>query len=338
MHIGFFNYYEIYNNNRMFQDSSSPIGDDLIYPMVYLGRRLRELGHTVSTIDIGDLKSFDMIFFLDLPDHRNRYLKKLIDMKFDNLNLILLESPIIRPKNWDPKNHASFRKIFTWDDRWVDNKRYFRFFLPNKIPNDIIIDPSKKSKFCTMISGNKYVSSPLELYTERIKAIRWFEENHPEDFDLYGFGWERYLFTGRFSILNRLDFLRSFLKPNYISYRGSIKSKKNVLQNYKFSICYENALNINGYITEKIFDCLFSGCVPIYLGAPDITTHIPENAFIDMRRFDDYDDLYAFIKNMPNDIYLDYLANIQDLFRSGRLYPFSAECFADTIISHLNRY
>jgi hypothetical protein len=42
-----------------------------------------------------------------------------------------------------------------------------------------------------------------------------------------------------------------------------VDSKKNTLEKYKFSICYENARDIPGYITEKIFDCFFAGCVPI---------------------------------------------------------------------------
>ena len=52
-------------------------------------------------------------------------------------------------------------------------------------------------------------------------------------------------------------------------------------KNISFAICYENARDIPGYITEKIFDCFFAGCVPIYWGgAPNVTDHIPANTFI----------------------------------------------------------
>jgi hypothetical protein len=60
------------------------------------------------------------------------------------------------------------------------------------------------------------------------------------------------------------------------------------LEKYKFSICYENARDTPGYITEKIFDCFFAGCVPIYWGANNITDHIPKECFIDKRDFEDY--------------------------------------------------
>ena len=41
------------------------------------------------------------------------------------------------------------------------------------------------------------------------------------------------------------------------------KYKNKWLSNYKFNICCE-AIIENGYITEKIFECLLAGCIPIY--------------------------------------------------------------------------
>ncbi|MBA7551029.1 hypothetical protein ES705_43562 [subsurface metagenome] len=108
-----------------------------------------------------------------------------------------------------------------------------------------------------MIAGHKFNSHPLELYSERVKAIRWFEENHPEDFDLYGIGWDKYCFKGMLSRLNRFNTLRKLFKLKYPSYKGPIKSKREIYKKYKFAICYENARDISGYMTEKIFDCFF---------------------------------------------------------------------------------
>lgn len=42
--------------------------------------------------------------------------------------------------------------------------------------------------------------------------------------------------------------------------------KEKFLSNYKFNICVENSLG-EGYITEKIFESIASGCIPIYWGA-----------------------------------------------------------------------
>jgi hypothetical protein len=42
-------------------------------------------------------------------------------------------------------------------------------------------------------------------------------------------------------------------------------NKTAYLQQYKFNICPENSIG-NGYVTEKLFQALYSGCIPIYHG------------------------------------------------------------------------
>ncbi len=126
-----------------------------------------------------------------------------------------------------------------------------------------------------------------------------------------------------------------FLRPRYRTYKGTVKSKNEVLRRYKFAICYENARDIPGYITEKIFDCFFAGCVPIYLGAPNVTAHIPSETFIDKRNFRTYEELYRYIKDMPDAEYIDYLDAIKNFVLSDKIYPFSAECFAETLVREL---
>lgn len=335
MYIGFFNYYEIYNKNKMFTNVTGPIGDDLSYSSVYLGQCLRKQGHRINTIDMDNVENFDAILFMDFPTFKNKYFKQLVNNKFKNLYLLLWESEVVRQDNWDIENHKYFKKIFTWNDEFVDNKKYFKINFSSKIPTNLNFDLDKKKKFCTMIAGHKFKSHPLELYTERTKAIRWFEQNHPEDFDLYGIGWDRYFFKDALSKLNKLKFLAKLFKPKYPQYKGSVKSKKETYKEYKFSICYENVRDIPGYITEKIFDCFFAGCVPVYLGAPNITEHIPQDTFIDKRNFNTYDELYSYLKDMPEQEYIGYLNAIKNFIKSDKIYPFSAECFAEKIVNEI---
>ena len=44
-----------------------------------------------------------------------------------------------------------------------------------------------------------------------------------------------------------------------------VADKHEWLQNYKFNLCFENAI-FPGYLTEKLFDAYNAGCVPIYWG------------------------------------------------------------------------
>ena len=85
MKIGFFNYYREYNNNRMFQDPSATIGDDLVYPTVYLAQYAEQKDIEVATIDCGKLESFDSIVFVEFPGFKNNYFRQLVSNKFENL-------------------------------------------------------------------------------------------------------------------------------------------------------------------------------------------------------------------------------------------------------------
>jgi len=316
-----------YLNNKQF-DISDKIRDNCLYMFYLLKKKFKENGIDLSTQDINPPLESKFIIYNEMP--------KVKDVFPDQNNyLLIFECKVVRPDNWNMENHKYFKKIFTWNDEFVDNKRYFKINYAHKIPENVDFDLSKKNKLCTMIAGHKFKSHPLELYTERVKAIRWFEQNHPEDFDLYGIGWNKYYFKGILSKLNRFNTLRKLLKLRYPSYKGPVESKKEIYKKYKFAICYENARDIPGYITEKIFDCFFAGCVPVYWGAPNITEHIPSNTFIDKRNFKTYEELYSYLKNMPDKEYLDYLDAIKNFIKSDKIYPFSAECFAETLSNEI---
>lgn len=320
-----------YTNNNLFDINNRILNrDNCLYHYYLLREEFRKNGIDLSTADINSPFDSDLVIYSDMP-------QKMPSLdQMEKSFLIINESELIKPKNWDLKKHKYFKKIFTWNDSFVDNKKYFKVntfpvMWDNKFPEDV-----KKEKLCVIISGNKKVQAPNELYSERIKAIRWFEKNHPEDFDLYGIGWDVYTFSGKISRkLNRFKILKKAFALSYPSYRGKVEEKKKVLSKYKFSICYENASSIPGYITEKIFDCFISGCVPIYLGAPNISDYIPKNCFIDKRNFSDYETLYSYIKLMPDNDYQIYLKNIHTFLNSEKMYVFLPESFATTITSEI---
>ncbi len=323
----------------MLTKADTAIGDNLNYPFVLLANQLKSLGHRVATIDTDDLHKFDAIVFVEFPGKNNKYFKTLVNSNFKNIYLILLESVLVKPDNYIKENHGYFKKIFTWQDELIDNKKYIKIQYSHHIPTEFNFKLEKEA-LCAMIASNKSSNYPNELYSERKHAVQWFEKNHPQDFHLYGEGWDKYNFEGKFlgikiARLNRLHFLTKLLAPHYPSYKGPVLSKNQTYQKYKFSICYENIKNIPGYITEKIFDCFLAGCVPIYLGAQNITNYIPQNTFIDKRNFETYEKLYTYLKHMPNQEYAGYVNNIVAFLKSDKAQLFSAQCFADTIIDLL---
>ena len=103
----------------------------------------------------------------------------------------------------------------------------------------------------------------------------------------------------------------------------------------KFCFCIENEYETNGYITEKIFDCFSNGCVPIYLGAPNITKHIPENCFINMRNYKDLSEINELIYKMKEDQFFDYQTNINKFLKSDKAKKFDYKVFAETLCHHI---
>jgi len=316
-----------YQNNKLFDLEDAIINrDNCMYPFYLLRQKFKDHGYSLATQDIHCIEDSEIVLYNEMPSMLPS--PKDIQKSY----LLLFESELIRPDNWALDKHQYFKKIFTWHDDFVDNKKYFKMNFAQELPKSINKDLTHKEKLCTLIAGNKKVKHPLELYGKRLEAIRWFEQYHPDDFDFYGIGWDEYTHENRYiRFLLRKSKIAKFFKPHFKTYRGKVKSKKEVLEKYKFAICYENARDIPGYITEKIFDCFFAGCVPIYWGAINITDNILKECFIDKRDFENYEALYEFLKDMDDEQYLEYLENIEVFLKSDKVYSFSSEYFANTI-------
>jgi len=326
-----------YWKNRIFDLTDSVSNrDNCLYPFWVLKTKFSSIGYDLSTQDIHSLDVSDVVIYNEMPTFIPS--KHCIDKSY----LCLFESELIRSDNWVEENYTYFRKVFTWHDDYVDNEKFiktnFSFDLSDGYLATLPPLETQKPFFCTLIAGNKRVNHPLELYSKREEAIRWFEKNHPEQFHLYGVGWDSYRFSGPKLIraLNRIKPLTKLLATNYPSYRGKVDRKIEVLSQYKYCICYENAKDIPGYITEKIFDCFFAGCVPIYWGASNIDSHIPSNCFIDKRKFATYELLYEYMTSLDGQQYKQYLLNARAFLSSQQAQAFSANVFAQTIIDYVS--
>jgi len=240
--------------------------------------------------------------------NRPSFLKNKILERFPKNKRLLFawESPVVQPKLYSPSFLNRFKRIYTWNDDLVDNKRFFKFYYPVLLPYRDALPSFEDRKLLIQVSSNKNSSHPKELYTERKKVIAFFEENGEEGFDFYGHGW---------SI------------KDYKNCRGELDDKLHTLKKYRFSICYENMRDVKGYITEKIFDSFAVGTVPIYWGASNIEEYVPKSCFIDRRDFKDFAELYHYIKAIDRATYETYLRNIQTFLESNQAKFFSPQLF-----------
>ena len=319
-------------SNRIFDFSpNNPVNrDDGVYPFHLLQKSLASHGIEISTFDVLPPEKADALLFLDLPLNMARY------RGHPRKYAILTESDVIKPQNWKRQQHAEFLKIFTWNDDFVDGEKYIKLNFSQRVQTT---EPEKtlRPKFCCLIATAKKNSHPFELYSKRVEAIRWFEKFHLDEFDLYGGGWDLFTFSGPKVVraLNRVKPLRRMLAPKFPSYRGMVKSKRETLLQYQFSICYENGEKIPGYVTEKIFDSMFAGCIPVYWGAPNITDFVPVNCFVDKRNYSSYEALYQALRNMSLEKISEYQTNIRNYLLSDQFAPYTAEYFASTLTKEL---
>ena len=252
--------------------------------------------------------------------------------------LLLNETSMVRPVNADRMSLCKYRKIFTWDDELADGNRFVKINFPNPIQVHAVDGFSKRDRFCCLIAGNKTLSvrDNRNLYPERVTTIRWFEANAPKDFDLYGIGWDMPAVDS--GLIGKIErrFWRLLanvfqLRP-FPSYRGQITHKREVLTRTRFAICYENVRDLPGYITEKIFDSFFSGCIPVYWGASNIEDYVPSDCFIDRRKFTNTEEVYHFLIAMTENEFIGYQQRIVRFLQSAAAYSFSSDFFAETIV------
>lgn len=252
--------------------------------------------------------------------------------------LFLWETPQVFPPNGAIFNLKRYRKVFTWNDDLVDGKQFIKINFPNPLQVPVVDGFAERNQFCCLIAGNKTLSinDTRNLYLERLKAIRWFEHHAPNDFYLYGVDWDiPVVVSGKLGKIQRrlMRALKKIIQFRpFPSYRGRVGHKSEVLQRTRFSICYENVSDLPGYITEKIFDSFFSGCVPVYWGASNINNYIPADCFIDRREFSDTADVYQYLKAMDEDIFRGYQQRIATFLSSGGARPYSSEAFAETVV------
>ena len=212
-----------------------------------------------------------MLCFDLIPDEN--YFRNKPAAKF---YLIRTEPPIVLPDLYKKFNILKFTKVISvgsdplkfkntifWPQTWLHETFQNRVRINNK---PILIN----SDLLSLKVG--------EMYSFRRKILIKIPETI-----LYGRGWNKTLIARIKVVL--LEFLKFIKIPGKIklswlsyyfrsmsNYAGELNDKSEALKNYKYSIVIENSLN---YLSEKLFDSLASGCIPIYIGPSLANYQIP---------------------------------------------------------------
>jgi hypothetical protein len=69
-----------------------------------------------------------------------------------------------------------------------------------------------------------------------------------------------------------------------INRSGTHVGNNNQFSEFKFVIAFENKA-IEGYVSEKLINPIFAGCIPVYCGAPDVSKYINPRRIINVNDF-----------------------------------------------------
>tara|TARA_X000000950_G_scaffold82127_1_gene103316 strand:- start:9016 stop:10050 length:1035 start_codon:yes stop_codon:yes gene_type:complete len=330
----------VYKNNKVFDLNDKWLNqDNRLDHVSLLKKELKKEGYDLSTQDINNPKDSFLQLHSEVPKYK---------IQENNAFLMLMESPAVIKKNWDLEHHKQFRKIFTYNEDLInenqDSQKYEKIRWPVKIFVPEFVPITDRKRDFLLVSANKFSNYKSELYSNRKEIIDFFEKEPLFSFDLYGYGWENPpTSVERFNFLKRVNnrIFYEFKKITYVqpkSYKGFLTKKPEIFQNYQFCFVLENISDLNGYVTEKIWECFSMGVIPIYLGAPNINNYFPEDSFIDLKRFkSNYSSLIKYISDMSDDDKNRMLESGKEI-ASKYHHNFSLNNFVKPIINSIKKF
>ena len=283
--------------------------------------------------------------------------------------LTMFESPLYAPGFYNTIASASARCrwLLTFEglaSGFGNNiHAYFPSFAASDVyfPNDAM--PWRNRQHACMVVANKYVltrlfcvdSGPVFMLWWLLKAARQWLSGNPNSIgtkyahfqlqdrrleiieallkraklDLFGAGWDK---------LYRIPpDARKRIAPLIKTPITTVSDKGTCLSQYKFNICFENYA-APSYVTEKIFDAMLSGTVPVYFGAQDIGIYVPVSCFVDASSFDTMNELADYLEKMTESEALAIIAAGQDFLRSDLGLQYSYEAMAARVAAKLDEF
>ena len=253
----------------------------------------------------------DVAVFWDCPRMDDPDLRRCLSQAIPFL-LVISENLHLQP-------HATYRelkplaqKILTYDLDEVDGQKVFwlPYFLDIQAGrrNRGLVLGHSRSHLLGMVNSWKKSEMPGDLYGKRNRLAIQAGKILKGEMFLAGSGWDRHQVHSlkwQRSLAKRCPPLaRSIFRWPNSAYRGVLdlgNAKLEALATCEFALVPENCSSLRGYITEKIFNALFAGCIPIYEGHPEATRWLPPETFVPMERFSSGAQLVQFLRAMTRE-------------------------------------
>ena len=193
-----------------------------------------------KTLSIFGINGDKLAIALNRSDYKLFYTIENVHVKYSHWNLyedLLLENKNISLSlGFDYINHPQYLRFPYWLMATFDpDDDYKKIRSKCDEINNRKINIEQRNKFCAFICRADYFGDRVFFADEvsKVGKINYpgaFRHNDDDEVNIYGD--------------HKLEYLHQF----------------------KFNLCPENSNN-EGYVTEKIFDALNAGCIPIYWGS-----------------------------------------------------------------------
>lgn len=326
-------------------------------PNIELFQICRNDNIEIGTCDIVTPESAEVILQINLPRTFDELLQLRKRAPKAVLALLINESPVVQPHAADPRNHRLFDIVFTYESGPGLKGKYC--YLPLATGRRSILQSSSvsysKRRLCALINTNYYsglrgAGRPwhfMRPYQEILSAgwslsfsrylkvwsgtgyhrrrcfARAAESLNIHDMDVFGANWEGK--TGGW-------YYKFFPESPYKNWRGPARGDKyNLLQKYRYAFAYENYSGNEGYLSEKIFDVLEAGCVPVYWGDKNMETVFPREAYINARNFQNDEQVLREMLSWNEDRWVRAVSLGKEFLSSSTIKKYRPQAFAQTI-------
>lgn len=304
----------------------------------------------------------DILWFIDLPPTRREF-ERIRRALQPNCRTVLqiLESPVLGAFAFLPANQAHFDAVLRYDCPERLPPGHFAYCLPNTLAAYPVSPDFERRKGLLLLNSNRvegicairqpgrsglpffgkamtgWAWTPAllaeylgnERYSFRRRLARSAERGYQTFFDVQGSGWNG----------EQISWIPFFPNKPYRCWRGVTQlAKHDLCQQYRFVAAIENYQGDRGYVSEKIFDALFAGAVPVYLGDEKIANSIPREVFIDVREFASPTELLVFLQSMPRGQWKTMQEAGQEFLKSPACARFGDEQFVDAAMSVLRYF
>lgn len=192
--------------------------------------------------------------------------------------LVRNEPKVVCPANYQANNISKFGKVIDVGRPEAGPSRATRW--PQNWPTHVSKASEglyENSSKLVMVNADKLSFVKGEMYTLRRASM------HSLPVDTFGIGWDNSflkkskILLGEFLIAlasRRFPHLPSakgwFSKPQ--NFKGKVTDKISTMEKYKYALVIENECS---FVSEKLFDALFAGCIPVYVGGDLRSLNMP---------------------------------------------------------------